>query len=83
MVNEARVISRICFSILVMDDLHVSCTDGSRGMLMNIKTGTLCAAQYTVDDAWYRARVTQGTRPDSYEVVFVDYGNGEVLPRER
>jgi hypothetical protein len=50
---------------------------------MNIQTGTLCAAQYTVDDAWYRARVTKGTGPDSYEVVFVDYGNGEVLPRSR
>ena len=66
-----------------MDDVHANSTDGSRGILMNIQTGTLCAAQYTVDDAWYRARVTKGTGPDLYEVVFVDYGNGEVLPRSR
>ena len=50
---------------------------------MDIKQGTLCAAQYTADDAWYRARVTQEPGPDSVEVLFVDYGNTEVLPRER
>ena len=66
-----------------MDDLHLSCTDASRAASINIHVGTLCAAQYTVDDAWYRARVTQETGAELFEVMFVDYGNSEVLSKER
>ena len=50
---------------------------------MNVSAGSLCAAQFTLDDQWYRAKVCQVVGPDAYEVEFVDYGNSEVLPRQR
>ena len=79
-----RTIIRISTkSVVVMNDLDASYTDGSRGAILNIHEGTLCAAQYTADDAWYRAKVTRKTGPDSFEVVFVDYGNSEVLSEQR
>lgn len=82
-VKQNNNLAMLCLPLVVMDDLNVICTDGSRGSMMNINAGTLCAAQYTVDDAWYRARVTQEVGPDSYEVLFVDYGNTEVVSKER
>eukprot|EP01118_Nematostelium_gracile_P011636 TRINITY_DN4159_c0_g1_i1.p1 TRINITY_DN4159_c0_g1~~TRINITY_DN4159_c0_g1_i1.p1 ORF type:complete len:963 (-),score=390.78 TRINITY_DN4159_c0_g1_i1:111-2999(-) len=42
----------------------------------------LVKAQFTVDDAWYRAKVV-GKKDDQYEVFYVDYGNSEVLPLAR
>ena len=66
-----------------MNDLHQICEEGTVGIPVNIGVGTLCAAQYTVDDGWYRARVEQVVGADSYDVMFVDYGNREALPRKR
>ena len=70
-------------TLVVIAELHDSCEDGKRGSLVNINTGTLCAAQFTVDDAWYRGRIGQVVGADSYEVMFVDYGNSEILPKQR
>ena len=44
--------------------------------------GSLCIAQYTEDQQWYRGQVLGFAEDDSdcVEVVFIDYGNGEILP---
>jgi hypothetical protein len=42
----------------------------------SLKVGTACAARFSVDNAWYRAEVTD-TSPQ-IQVRFVDYGNSEV-----
>lgn len=45
------------------------------------KLGELVKAQF-VDDAWYRAKVRKVT-PEGFEVLYIDYGNSEVLPASR
>eukprot|EP01123_Difflugia_compressa_P005883 TRINITY_DN179_c0_g1_i4.p1 TRINITY_DN179_c0_g1~~TRINITY_DN179_c0_g1_i4.p1 ORF type:complete len:1062 (-),score=234.95 TRINITY_DN179_c0_g1_i4:108-3206(-) len=52
------------------------------------KKGEIIAAQYTMDDLWYRAEVlslvSQGKDlAFDYEVKYIDYGNREVLPHSR
>ena len=48
-------------------------SSGSKDVKM--KQGSLCAAQFSEDGVWYRARVVQ-TKPN-VEVRFIDYGNTE------
>jgi len=50
----------------------------------------IVAAQFTVDDQWYRAQIlgdniTKGSKeePSHYEVRYVDYGNRELLSKDR
>ena len=43
-----------------------------------------CCAQFTADDAWYRARITQCyTDALTVQVIYVDFGNFETLPASR
>lgn len=44
--------------------------------------GDLVAAQFTSDDAWYRAQVL-GSSSGEYRVFYIDYGNTEALPLSR
>ncbi|VDM64518.1 unnamed protein product [Angiostrongylus costaricensis] len=45
----------------------------------NAKRGDLCAAPFSVDGLWYRAKV-ESIRAGQAEVLFIDYGNREVVP---
>lgn len=45
--------------------------------------GELVKAQFTADDAWYRAKVTDITPQGEYDVLYIDYGNTETLPASR
>lgn len=45
--------------------------------------GELVKAQFTADDAWYRAAVTGTTPEGEFNVHYVDYGNVESLPASR
>lgn len=48
------------------------------------RTGDVLAAQFTEDNAWYRARVRRVDRAAStVEVQYFDYGNSESLPLTR
>lgn len=40
-----------------------------------IKKGTICAARFKLDDAWYRAKVLNSIGKGEYEVQFIDFGN--------
>lgn len=44
----------------------------------NPKRGDLCAAQYTVDDEWYRAKIEK-VQGATVSVLYIDYGNKEVF----
>ncbi|KAL1974683.1 hypothetical protein VTN31DRAFT_4887 [Thermomyces dupontii] len=48
------------------------------------KAGDVVAARFTEDDEWYRARIRRNDREKQQaEVVYVDYGNSEVIPWSR
>ncbi|XP_022786360.1 tudor domain-containing protein 1-like isoform X2 [Stylophora pistillata] len=54
--------------------------------LPTLKQGMFCCAQFTEDEAWYRARITetptQGDSPQAH-VIYVDFGNSEIIPVSR
>ena len=66
----------------MMDSLenHYSSLDESASQLNEPKAGETCAAKYTQDEMWYRGLITEVISATSVEVLFVDYGNSEVLP---
>ncbi|KAK3585672.1 hypothetical protein CHS0354_020238 [Potamilus streckersoni] len=43
------------------------------------KKGDLCAAKFSADNQWYRARVEKQEGPGKVLVRFIDYGNKEVV----
>jgi len=45
--------------------------------------GDLVAAQFTVDDAWYRAKVLSSKEDTEFQVQYIDYGNMEMVPISR
>merc|ERR1719450_71287 len=40
----------------------------------------VCAAKFSADKSWYRAKVLKVNHDDTVEVEYVDYGNSETLP---
>jgi len=48
------------------------------------KAGEFVAAKFTADGEWYRARIRRNNREaKEAEVVYIDYGNSEVIPWSR
>ncbi|BGP08133.1 hypothetical protein JCM10049v2_003979 [Rhodotorula toruloides] len=48
------------------------------------RSGELVSAQFSVDNAWYRAKVRKSNPAKKQaEVLYIDYGNVEVLPFSR
>lgn len=41
------------------------------------RRGDICAAKFTLDDQWYRAKVEKVSGPN-VNVMYIDYGNREV-----
>ena len=66
----------------MMGDLKAAMTAGSPPQALGKKerlvSGQPCAATYSEDGEWYRARVEQVMDGDQALVTFVDYGNSEL-----
>lgn len=56
-----------------------STRDPRDNKLKNVHVGSVCCAQFSEDEVWYRAEVTKVVDM-SVEVHFVDYGNTDTLP---
>ncbi|XP_023213664.1 uncharacterized protein LOC111616493 [Centruroides sculpturatus] len=50
--------------------------------LEEFAVGDLCIAYYSVDQGWYRAMITAIQDDDYVKVIYVDYGNQEVVPKD-
>lgn len=46
---------------------------------VTIEPGMFCVSQFSDTKAWYRAKILDTHQPDQAEVLFVDYGNREVV----
>ncbi|XP_075161828.1 staphylococcal nuclease domain-containing protein 1 [Haematobia irritans] len=46
------------------------------------KRGDLCAAQFSADNQWYRAKVER-VQDNKAHVLYIDYGNKEIVPFTR
>ncbi len=44
------------------------------------RKGLVCAARFSSDNLWYRARILR-FNDDTVNVVFIDFGNEEAVPR--
>ncbi|CAH1803308.1 unnamed protein product, partial [Owenia fusiformis] len=68
----------------LMDDIEAYCSALSpgEGMMTAFGIGLPCLAKYSVDNGWYRAQIVAGGPNNTIEIEFVDYGNGEVVPKE-
>ncbi|MCJ1270989.1 hypothetical protein MMC22_010888 [Lobaria immixta] len=63
---------------------HLSPPASSSSLSGPPKTGELVSARFSVDDEWYRARVRRNDRESRRaDVLFVDYGNTELVPWDR
>ncbi|MCJ1470211.1 hypothetical protein MMC07_008856 [Pseudocyphellaria aurata] len=63
---------------------HVSPPASSSSLPGPPKTGELVSARFSLDDEWYRARVRRNDRETRRaEVLFVDYGNTELVSWDR
>jgi len=62
---------------------HLNPTN-NQGLPNPPKAGDFVAAKFTADDEWYRARIRRNNRDaKEAEVVYIDYGNSEVIPWSR
>uniref|UniRef100_A0A914XR66 Tudor domain-containing protein n=1 Tax=Plectus sambesii TaxID=2011161 RepID=A0A914XR66_9BILA len=48
-------------------------------LLVNPRKGQICAAKYTIDEQWYRGSIIERVDPNFVKVMFIDYGNTEVI----
>jgi tudor domain-containing protein 1/4/6/7 len=63
-------------------DAHYKALSPEQEQLCQPKVGSYCVGQYTEDDSWYRAKIT-GINENMFEVLYIDFGNGETLPATR
>jgi len=54
--------------------------DFSYAYIFVVVVGLPCAAQFSADGKWYRAKVVELTASGIVTVLYVDYGNSESLP---
>ncbi|CAG9558149.1 unnamed protein product [Danaus chrysippus] len=47
------------------------------------RRGQICAARFTLDDQWYRARVEKLLDDKMAQIFYIDYGNREVVSQTR
>lgn len=68
--------------MMINMDAHYKALAPDQEKLSQPKAGYYCVGQYTEDDSWYRAKIV-GSNNNMYDVVYIDFGNGESLPASR
>ena len=66
----------------LQEQLAASCKVNGGGAPFEPKVGGYCVAQFTVDNEWYRAKVTARGATE-YTVFFLDYGNSDTVKKDR
>ncbi|KAK7867614.1 hypothetical protein R5R35_014810 [Gryllus longicercus] len=64
----------------LLDDMSRYYKENKDDMIYDPGVGMPCAAQFSLDKGWYRARVLSIPRKSWVEVFYVDYGNREEVP---
>jgi len=88
-IDGSRLYVQISADADGIDDLVATLTDLSvnEGAVFpetKAKTGDLVRAQFTEDDSWYRAKILSiNSSTKLYKVLYIDYGNSELLPGTR
>ncbi|RUS16817.1 hypothetical protein BC937DRAFT_90763 [Endogone sp. FLAS-F59071] len=68
----------------LMEDFSIHHSGASHSTDFRPKTNEVISAKFTADERWYRAKVRKHLpEQKSVEVVYVDYGNSEVIPLTR
>jgi len=67
----------------MMKDLNITLSDAENRHQASPGIGAYCCAQYGEDDAWYRALVREITSEGNYNVLYIDFGNNEIVPPSR
>lgn len=47
------------------------------------RRGAICAARFTVDNLWYRGKIEKIIDQNSVQILYIDYGNREILQSSR
>lgn len=64
----------------LMSDFSLHHKNAATDQAIVPRSGDLVSAKFSVDNAWYRARVLRSNPAKKQaEVVFIDYGNSEML----
>ena len=68
----------------IEEALRALSVKGKGVALADPSVGKICAGRFTYDDNWYRAKINKSLEGGAqFDVTFVDFGNGEVLPADR
>lgn len=73
-----RIVGENKYSV-IEEELDEFDLEDAEDLEQPIKKGTLCAAKFATDEAWYRASVIGSVGKGQYEVYFIDFGNVEVV----
>uniref|UniRef100_T1J079 Tudor domain-containing protein n=1 Tax=Strigamia maritima TaxID=126957 RepID=T1J079_STRMM len=77
--TEKRALDRIMNEIQDFYDLK----ENSTFSVPEWKEGVPCAAQFSEDDVWYRARIVAVMDDGLVRVEYVDFGNGEITNKKK
>ncbi len=80
-VDPSEFYCQVATHSLTLDDLMARVADyyTEHRPQAVVEAGRYCVAQYSGNNAWYRAKVLRVTSQEEVSVYFVDYGNSEVV----
>ncbi|NWU64316.1 TDRD1 protein, partial [Pterocles burchelli] len=76
-------INSACQLTELQASLNEHCDKSPSSTAFRPAAGSVCCAQFTEDNLWYRAAVISYTSEDTVVAGYIDYGNVEVLPLTR
>lgn len=77
LLDESHVLDQL------MEDIETQIAECSSVSETSLKVGLYSLAQYSEDDAWYRAQIKSCEPDNKYKVFFIDYGNYETVSQSQ